>query len=215
MAATVLQEFSGVDSAGIEYAFDLVYDNGGTADAVDDELKIVMKAGSMNLNAIYLSDGDAQAWEIEGSDPFAKVVRKLPIQDGKEKAPKLVGRIKFDQPLKADRLSPALNMNGSGVSWDSLLVTSDPGLAGAQPLQAGDELVLSGLREDLASLRELDTARVDKKLIFGFRATSVNAGDSIKLVSEVASTLKELTAFLGRLDAAAAFSLVDTTAAMV
>lgn len=219
MAATVLQGFSGVDSSGFEYAFDLVYDNGDTADAADDELKIVMKAGSMNLNAIYLSDGDAQAWEIEGSDPFAKVVRKLPIQDGKEKTPGLGGRIKFDQPLKADRLSPALNMNGSGVSWDSLLAISDPGLAGAQPLQAGkelvlDELVLSGLRKDLAALRELDPERVDKKLIFGIRATSVNAGDSIKLVSEVASSLDEVTTFFAGLDKAG-FFLVDTTAAMV
>ena len=214
MAATVLQGFSGVDSSGFEYAFDLVYDNGDTADAADDELKIVMKAGSMNLNAIYLSDGDAQAWEIEGSDPFAKVVRKLPIQDGKEKTPGLGGRIKFDQPLKADRLSPALNMNGSGVSWDSLLAISDPGLAGAQPLQAGDELVLSGLREDLVALRKLDSERVDKKLIFGFRATSVNAGDSIKLVSEVASSLDEVTTFFAGLDKAG-FFLVDTTAAMV
>ena len=77
-----------------------------------------------------------------------------------------------------------------------------------------DELVLSGLRKDLAALRELDPKRADKKLIFGIRATSVNAGDSIKLVSEVASTLDEVTAFFGRLDAAA-LSLVDTTAAMV
>jgi hypothetical protein len=122
MVAAIFQGFSGVDLSGVEYAFDLVYDNGNPSGAADDELKIMMKARSMNLNAIYLADGDVQAWEIEGSDPFAKVMRKLPIQDGNEKAPRLGGRIKFDQPLKADRLSPALNMNGSGVSWDSLLV---------------------------------------------------------------------------------------------
>lgn len=77
-----------------------------------------------------------------------------------------------------------------------------------------DELVLSGLRKDLAALRELDPKRADKKLIFGIRATSVNAGDSIKLVSEVASSLDEVTTFFAGLDKAGFFP-VDTTAAMV
>jgi hypothetical protein len=181
-----------------------------------------MKQGSMNLNAIYLSDGDAQAWEAEDSDPFAKVMLELPSKDERKKTSGSGGRIKFDQPLKADRLSPALNMNGSGVSWDSLLAISDPGLAGAQPLQAKtvlelDEHLLSGLREDLKALRYQSPEKLEK-LIFGIRATSVNAGDSIKLVTEV----DEVTTFFNGLDEMGFFKgqdemgffPVDTTPAM-
>jgi hypothetical protein len=71
-------------------------------------------------------------------------------------------------------------MNGSGVAWDSLLKISDPGLAGSQPQKESD------ITNFLENFRDFGEAVSFKDMIFGFRATSVNGGDSIKLVQEVA-----------------------------
>ena len=183
MTVTHLLAFSGVDSSDDVYEFRLEYDNLGTTENFeDDTLKIVMTAGSMNLNAIYLSDGDAKAWEAEVGDPFAKEMLELPSKDEGKKASGSGGR-------KANRLSPALNMNGSGVSWDSLLAISEPGLAGSKLQKVYDITnFLYKLDEDgVLKPGKLSDFRDDadpERLIFGFRATSVNGGDSIKLVQE-------------------------------
>jgi hypothetical protein len=64
--------------------FELVFEN--------NKLSIEMKQGSMNLNAIYLSDGDAKAWEFEddGLDPFRK--KQAPGLGGVVSSPKTLKR---------------------------------------------------------------------------------------------------------------------------
>lgn len=140
--------------------FTIIYEGG--------ELQVNMLEGSMDLNALWFSDGDA-------------------LKEGDTTLTKKEG---------------SLNMNGAGaydadgnlITWDDVEVLSLSGLGkeGVSKdafLTAGETYAL-----DASLLGAYDLAN----LLIGVRATSVNGGSSIKLVSESEETVSGPTVDVGQ-----------------
>lgn len=79
------------------------------------------------------------------------------------------------------RVSPSLNMNGTGIAWDDVAALSNPGLGPAGENKA--TFITPGETQEY-SLTSLGFANIKdwSVVTMGVRATSVNGGGSVKFV---------------------------------
>jgi hypothetical protein len=130
--------------------FDIVYDSGTGLISVN------MLEGSMDLNALYVSDGDKT---VDGEG------------------------VKYDGTIK---IASSLNMNGTVETWDDMVFLNNAGLGGADQasyfLESGESYTLTQAQMDsLLAWSSLEGDNLSG-LTMGVRASSVNGGDSIKAV---------------------------------